>query len=111
MIKPGKMREKVIIQKRSVVIEKGIKKETWVDYYTNSAEILDLYGAEKYAAYQSKLENSIKFKMRSCPKLIELLGNAKEYRVIWNISNYNIIFADSLNGSKTEFILQIMKVS
>lgn len=110
-INAGKMNHRIIIEKRTIVYEKGIKKETWVKYYACSAELLDLYGQEKYSAFNVKLENSIKFRCRSCKLLKNLIGNTKDYRVTWNNDPYNIIFVDSCNGSKTEIILQVQKVS
>lgn len=124
MINIGNMREKITLQKRELIIENGFKKKKWNDYYSCRAELLDLFGTEKYSAYQSKLENSIKFKCRQCEKLRILIGlynELKEYRLVWNkldldteeeIENkaYDIIFVDSLNGSRTEFILQVKKV-
>lgn len=111
MINAGKLNQKIIIQKRDVTYVKGIKKEDWKEYYSCSAELLDLYGSEKYSAYNAKLENSVKFKCRSCKKLMDIIGYVKEFRVILKETPYGLIFADSLNGSKTEFILQVNKVS
>lgn len=114
VINIGNMREKIIIQKRSVSYVKGVKVENWNEdnpYYSCSAELLDLYGQEKYSAYQVKLENSVKFKTRMCNLLKELIGNAKDYRVIWNSEPYDLIFVDSCNGSRNQIILQVQKVS
>jgi len=113
-INSGKMREKIVVQKRSVTYEKGAKVENWhtdTPFYRCSAELLDLFGQEKYTAYNSKLENSIKFRVRYCNKLRELVGNTKEFRVIWNENMYSLLFVDSCNGSREEMILQVNKVS
>lgn len=107
----SKMDKRITIQKRTVDIVKGIKKEVWTDYYSCWAELLDLYGQEKYAAFNVKLENSIKFKCRICSALKELIANTKDYRIVWDSEPYNLIFMDSINGSKTEILLQVQKVS
>lgn len=107
----AKMKYRISIQKRKVDIVKGVKKEIWLEYYSCSAELLDLYGQEKYSAFSVKLENSIKFKCRYCNLLKYLIGNTKDYRVVWNNEPYDLIFVDSCNGSKTKIILQIKKVS
>lgn len=111
MINISKMDKRITVQKRTVTIEKGIKKEIWNDYYPCWSELLDLIGQEKYSTYNVKLENSIKFKCRMCSALKVLIGNTKDYRVIWKSETYNLIFVDSINGSKTEVILQVQKVS
>lgn len=110
-INAGKMREKLTIEKRNIEIIKGIKKETWNFYYFCHAELLDLYGAEKYSAFSVKLENSIKFRCRYSELLKKLIGNTKDHRVTWNEEPYNLIFVDGMKGSKTEIILQANKVS
>jgi len=111
VINVSNMNNRITIQKRTIDIVKSIKKEIWTDYYSCWAELLDLIGQEKYSAYSVKLENSIKFKCRMCNDLKELIVNTKEYRVMWNDNPYNLIFVDSMNGSKTEMILQVEKVS
>lgn len=111
MINVSKMDNRITIQHRTITIEKGIKKEVWTDYYSCWAELLDLYGQEKYSAYSVKLENSIKFKCRMCSDLKVLIGNTKDYRIMWNDEYYNLIFVDSMNGSKTEILLQVQMVS
>lgn len=110
-INPGKLREKIIIEKRTVEISKGIKKETWNDYCRRKAELLDLFGAEKYSAFSVSLENSIKFKCRTSNLLEDIIGDTKNFRVVWKDRAYDLVFVDSLNGSKTEMILQVKKVS
>lgn len=113
-INTGKMREKIIIQKRTIIYEKGVKVENWHDdtpFYKCSAELLDLFGQEKYSAYQTKLENSIKFRVRYCNLLKQLIGNTKDFRIIWDDKIYNVLFVDSRNGSREEMILQVNRVS
>lgn len=107
----SKMDKRITIQKRTVDIIKGVKKEVWENYYSCWSELLDLYGQEKYSAFSVKLENSIKFRCRMCNALKVLIGNTKDYRIVWNSEYYNLIFVDSKNGSKTEMILQVQKVN
>lgn len=114
MDRAGKKNQRIVIQKRTISYVKGIKQEDWHEdkpYYSCWVELLDLYGAEKYSAFNAKLENSIKFKCRSCKLLMDIIGNTKEFRVVWKSVPYSLIFADSCNGSKTDFILQVQKVS
>ncbi|WP_251861965.1 phage head closure protein [Clostridium sp. Marseille-Q2269] len=107
-----KLDKRIIIEKRIVEYVKGFKKETWHGHYECWAELLDLFNTEKYAALQVKLENSIKFKCRMCRKLKELIGDdLKEYRLIWNKKIYEIKFVDSMNGSRTEIVLQVLRVN
>lgn len=110
-IRAGEMRERITIQQRDTDYVDAKKVEIWTDYYSCRAGILSLYGQEKYSAYQSKLENSIKFKVRYCSLLKALIGNTKEFRVLWNGGTYNLLFVDELNGSRTEMILQVNRVS
>lgn len=103
--------KRIAIQKRTKVKIKGVLTDKWDDYYSCWCKILDLIGTEKYDAYNAKLENTIKFKCRICPKLKEMLFNEKEYQIIWNNKAFNIIFIDTLGGSKHWIILQGQAIS
>lgn len=108
----GKMNTKITIQKRGTPIkEKGILKDVWDPYYNPWCEVLDLYGKEKYDAYNAKLENSLKFKCRECQELKDMLFKTKEFRVTWNDITFEVLFIDTLGNSKTEIILQCQAVS
>lgn len=102
----SKMDTRIVIEQRTVTKVKGIQIENWVEYYSCWCEVLDLIGKEKYDAYNSKLENSLKFKCRTCLKLKDINFHTKDFRIIWNSTPFNIIFVDTLNNSKTEIILQ-----
>ncbi|WP_315112915.1 phage head closure protein [Clostridium intestinale] len=102
--------ERISIKKRVVVIDKGKKNESWVDYYSCWCEVLDLLGKEKYEAYNSKLENSLKFKCRTCNKLKDMLFETKEYKAIWRDKEFNIVFIDTMGNSKKDIVLQVMAV-
>lgn len=103
--------KRINIQKRSIVKVKGIPTDKWDDYYSCQCTILDLIGREKYDAINVKLENSIKFKCRTCKKLIDIHFDEKEYQVIWNDKAFNIIFVDTLGGSNDWIILQAQATS
>jgi SPP1 family predicted phage head-tail adaptor len=110
-INSAKMNTRIKIEKRTVSHITGKRLEVWDEYYACWTEVLDLIGQEKYNAYNSKLENSIKFKCRVCQKLKDILFNTKEYRLNWNEQVFNILFVDTLSNSNTEIILQVQKVS
>ncbi|HBJ2613331.1 TPA: head-tail adaptor protein [Clostridium botulinum] len=111
MINTGKMREHIYIKKKKTVYKKGFPKDEMIDYYDCRAELLDLIGAEKYSALQVKLENSIKFKCRSCEKLKALVGEKlTDYILIWNDKEYSCKFIDSMNGSLSEIVIQVQRV-
>jgi SPP1 family predicted phage head-tail adaptor len=97
---------RIIIQKRTSTKVKGIPTDTWSDYYSCWCEVLDLIGQEKYDAYNVKLENSLKFKCRTCKLLKDMIFKTKEFRIIWNGITFDVKFIDTLSNSKTDIILQ-----
>lgn len=107
----GKLNTRITIQKRDVTYSGGKKVEVWTDYYTCWSEVLDLFGSEKYEAYNAKLENTIKFKVRYCTKLDDMLFNTKEYRIVFSGNNLQLMFVDTFSNSKVERILQAQKVN
>ncbi len=106
-----RLNERISIQKKTITKVKGIPTDQWDNYYSCWCKILDLFGTEKYDAYNVKLENSIKFKCRNCKKLMDIHFNEKEYQIIWNNKEFNIIFVDTLGGSKDWIILQGKAIS
>ncbi|QLY82235.1 phage head closure protein [Clostridium intestinale] len=113
----GKMNSRIKIEVRTYAIVSGKKVyEPWEEYYNTWCEVLDLIGQEKYDAYNSKLENSLKFKCRLClllknlAKDIRLKTIGKEYRIMFNEMFYNIVFIDTLGNSKTEIMFQAIAV-
>ncbi|MBK1809141.1 phage head closure protein [Clostridium sp. YIM B02505] len=107
----GKLNTRIKIEKRTAVYGGGKKTETWVDYYSCWCSVLDLIGQEKYSAYNSNLQNTIKLKCRACKELKEILFNTKDYRVVWDNKTLNIIFVDTMANSKTDIVLQMQKVN
>lgn len=103
--------ERIIIEKRTTSYDKGKKDEAWNEYYKCWCDILDLYGKEKYEAYNSKLENSLKFKCKFCKKLNDMIFETKEYRVIWKGKIFKLMFIDTLNNSKKDILLQVIAVT
>lgn len=103
--------KRITFQKRTKIKVKGVQTDIWEDYYSCWCRILDLIGKEKYDAYNVELENSIKFKCRVCSKLKDILFNEKEYQILWNNKKFNIIFADTLGGSKDWIVFQAQVVS
>lgn len=107
----SKMDTRITIEKRAITKVKGMQTENWTEYYSCWSEVLDLFGREKYDAYNAKIENSLKFKCRTCLKLKDINFHTKDYRILWNGTPFNIIFVDTLNNSKTEIILQGQVIS
>jgi len=105
------MDTRIKIEKRTISKVKGIQTEVWNDYYSCWCKVLDLYGKEKYEAYNVKLENSLKFKCRACLLLKAILFKTKEFRVTWDNITFNILFVDTMSNSKTDIILQVQAVS
>lgn len=100
--------KKIIINKRlpDKVKIKGIPQDQWDFYYDCKCRMLDLIGREKYDAYNVKLENTIKFKCRSSSELKNIVFHKKDYQIVWDDIIFNIIFIDTLGGSKDWIILQ-----
>ena len=107
----GEQNTRIKIEKRSEEIVGGRKKEAWNDYYSCWCKVLDLIGKEKYEAYNTKLENSFKFKCRKCMKIKNIIFETKEYRIIWEGRVFDILFIDTMGNSKTDIILQVVAVS
>ena len=105
------MDTRIKIEKRTTTKVKGIPTDTWNDYYSCWCKVLDLYGKEKYDAYNVKLENSLKFKCRTCLLLKAILFHTKEYRITWDNITFNILFVDTMGNSTKDIILQCQAVS
>lgn len=102
---------KITIQKRTSLKVKGIPTDKWDDYYSCWCKILDLFGKEKYDAYNVKLENTVKFKCRMCQVLKDIHFHEKDFHIVWNDINFNIIFVDTLGNNKDLIILQAQAIS
>lgn len=106
------MNDRIIVQKRTIKIEKGIKKETWEDYHSCWCQLLDLFGNEKNTSVDTRFESTIKFRCRYSKKLeLLVLENTKDYRIMFKNKPLDLVFVDSCNGSKAETILQVKKFS
>ena len=77
--------------------------------YTCWADILDLYGKELYEAMNTKLENTIVFKVRYC-SLLEKLRKKDDYLVEWRNNKYKIYHVDFLNYSKKYVKIKCIEV-
>lgn len=103
--------ERITIQKRTLAIKDGLQVETWAKYYTCWAAFMDLFGREKYESYNAKLENSIKFKVKTCRLIKNILLDTKDYKVIWRKQEFKIVFIDTFGYNSNEYILQVIKVN
>lgn len=108
----GKLNTKIVIQSRNTIIANGKKTTTdWTQYYSTWCSVLDLIGKEKYEAYNAKLENSLKFKVRVCNKLKDMYKNIMkkdgiEFRILLYDIPFSIVFLDTLGNDKQYMLLQ-----
>lgn len=98
MINAGKLRSKIIIQKKLVVADEILQqKEVWADYHTCYAYISCISGKEYWQSAVLNAEGDIKITIRYSAKVSDL--NTRDYRVLYGKKIYDISFIDnSANG-------------
>ena len=82
----------VVIEKKTDVINDGVRTEKWEEYYRPWVNVKSLYGKELYQALSAELENVLNFETRYCKKIKNL--NTKNYRVVWENRYFDIIHVD-----------------
>ncbi|MDT8717607.1 phage head closure protein [Clostridium sp. 19966] len=105
---PGILNERIMIQKRNLIKEKGIPKPVWEEFYGCWSGINNLFGNELYQAINVNLENTLNFTVRYCNRLDNL--NTKEFRVVWKGRVFNLVYVDYLNMKKEKIILKATEV-
>lgn len=90
MINPGKMKEKITIQKLCTEMNKyGDTVETWKDICTVHAYINGLYGDELYEARKYNQEQSVTVETRYNKALADIAP--QDCRIIWRKNEFKII--------------------
>lgn len=78
-----------VIQRTSDVVD-GRKKQVDTPYYSCFCEISDLFTNEQYTALQTKLEDTVVFKVRRCKKINDMRGKLKEFIAIWQGEEFKV---------------------
>jgi len=97
------MNERIIISKyiEEVQNENGFDEPTWDDtYYSCWCAFRQASGKEFISAKANNSENIVTFTVRYCNKTKVLLvpGETKNYKIIFNGENYDIIFCSDYNN-------------
>ncbi|MDT8718987.1 phage head closure protein [Clostridium sp. 19966] len=100
--------QRINIQKRNIIKDKGVPIDTWDDYYTCWCSVNSLYGTELYKALEIQLQNIMQFTVRYTKALDNL--NTKEYRVVWSNRNFNIIAVDYFSYNKEKIVIKAQEV-
>lgn len=103
-------RHKLIIQKETIIEDEwGNQIEDWSDWKTVTAQRMELFGSDYYAAKQFGEEKTVKWKIKYVGFLEEI--NTEKYRVfdartneIWDIKD-----TDSLNDDGQWFVIKAEK--
>lgn len=89
------MRERITIQKHSVVTDKiGNHTSIWKDVYSCAAYANNLSGKEYWAAKQLNAQAELDFMIRYCSEVSEL--DSEHYRIVFRGEIYNITFVDNV---------------
>lgn len=87
-------KKKIIIQKREQIIEHGINREQFVDYYACKCNVLDLYGSELYNALSQRFKNTAVFEVRECKLISAMRYTTKDFRIVHEDLSFDIYHID-----------------
>lgn len=91
----GAYREKIIIQKKSVVSDDiGQQSEKWSDFFVCHAYVNNISGKEFWEAAQQNAERTVNFIVRYCSILADI--NTVDYQIIFHGCIYDITFIDNI---------------
>lgn len=94
MINAGNLRNKIIIQKKSIVTDEILQqKEIWSDYHTCYAYISCLSGKEYWQSAVLNAESNTEIIIRYSAKISDL--NTRDYRILCGKRIYDITFIDA----------------
>jgi len=84
------MNGKIEIMQQTSDVVNGRKKTTDAPYYSCFCEVLDLFTNEQYTALQTKLEDTVVFKVRKCKKINEMRGKLKMFTAEWQGEEFRV---------------------
>lgn len=106
-----KRRHKLSIQKKTITQDDyGNETEDWVDWWSVTAQRMELFGSDYYAAKQFGEEKTIKWKLKYVASRAEQI-NTNKFRVINTRTDeiFDIKDTDYLNDDGQFFILKCEK--
>lgn len=94
-----------IIRRTTKVID-GRKQQADEQYYSCWCEVLSLNTTEKYTALQTKLENTIVFKVRNCKKIEGIRLELKEFYAVYKGTEFKIYDASPMFTDENKVLLK-----
>lgn len=94
-----------IIRRTTKVID-GRKKPEDEVFYSCWCEVQSLTTSEKYTALQTKLENTIVFKVRNCKKIEEIRLNLKEFYAEYKGTEFKIYDASPMFTEENKVLIK-----
>lgn len=99
-----------IVRNTTNVIE-GRNQASEEHFYSCWCEIQDLNSTEKYTALQTKLEETIIFKVRECGKISEMRMRLKEFHVIYKENIFKIYAVTPMYADERKVLLKANRIS
>lgn len=113
---PGDLKHRITIQKLiTATNENGFKEESWVNWKTVWAKVVNLYGKEFWSAKAVQAENTVKFTIRYQREL----DDTKKFRIIFGKRQvkgkeqdrvFNISFIDNIKYQNSYQEIKAMEV-
>lgn len=100
-----------IMRRISEKVVGGRKQKSDEEFYSCWCEIQDLNSAEKYTALQTKLEETIVFKVRECKKISEMRMHLKEFHVRYKDNEFQVYAATPMYTDDRKVLLKSNRIS
>lgn len=94
-----------IIRSTTKVVD-GRKQPGKETFYSCWCDVQSLTTSEKYTALQTKLENTIVFKVRNCKKIEEIRKNLKEFSAEYKGTEFKIYDASPMFTDENKVLLK-----
>ena len=94
-----------IIRSTTKVVD-GRKQPGKEIFYSCWCDVQSLTTSEKYTALQTKLENTIVFKVRNCKKIEEIRKNLKEFSAEYKGTEFKIYDASPMFTDENKVLLK-----
>ena len=105
------MNGRITIMRKKSESSKGRKEITDSEFYSCWCEVQDLNTTEKYTALQTKLEDTIVFKIRMCKKTEEIRCHLKEFYAKYNGDDFEIYAASPMYADGRKMLLKCNRIS
>lgn len=99
-----------VIRKKTEIVG-GRRQQVSSPFYDCWCNVQDLATNEKYAALQTKIENTIVFKVRNCQKIEEIRLNLKEFYAEYKGTEFKIYSASPMVTDNMHALLKCHAVS